>query len=91
MNYSKTFETTFFYSKVFEILHNTFFEVLLNFCCRIYSGDFKLEIYLKIAQLYLEDDDPVQAEAFINRASILQAETKNQQLQILYKVSYSVR
>jgi hypothetical protein len=27
---------------------------------------------LKIARLYLEDDDPVQAEAFINRASLLQ-------------------
>lgn len=27
---------------------------------------------MKIARLYLEDDDPVQAEAFINRASHLQ-------------------
>ena len=54
---------------------------------RIYTGDFKLEIYLKIAQLYLEDDDSIQAEAFINRASILQAETKSERLQILYKVS----
>eukprot|EP00794_Sanderia_malayensis_P012800 gene12800-14113_t len=56
---------------------------------KIYSGDFKLEIYLKIAQLYLEDNDAVQAEAYINRASILQAETKNEQLQILYKVCYA--
>ncbi|XP_065053636.1 COP9 signalosome complex subunit 4-like [Rhopilema esculentum] len=56
---------------------------------KIYSNDFKLEIYLKIAQLYLEDDDPVQAEAFINRASILQAETKDKQLQILFKVCYA--
>ena len=47
-----------------------------------------MEIYLKIAQLYLEDDDPVQAEAFINRASILQAETKDKQLQILFKVNF---
>jgi len=56
---------------------------------KIYPNDFKLEIYLKIAQLYLEDDDPVQAEAFIKRASILQAETKNMQLQILFKVCYA--
>lgn len=56
---------------------------------KIYTGDFKLEIYLKIAQLYLEDDDSIQAEAFINRASILQAETKSERLQILYKVCYA--
>lgn len=37
-----------------------------------YTVDYKLETYLKIARLYLEDDDPVQAEAFINRASLLQ-------------------
>lgn len=28
---------------------------------------------MKIARLYLEDDDPIQAESFINRASLLQA------------------
>ncbi|XP_034951072.1 COP9 signalosome complex subunit 4 [Chelonus insularis] len=54
-----------------------------------YTVDYKLETYLKIARLYLEDDDPVQAEAFINRASLLQAETKNEQLQIYYKVCYA--
>lgn len=55
--------------------------------CRQYSTDYKLETYLKIARLYLEDDDAVQAEAYINRASLLQAETKNEELQIHYKVS----
>ncbi|KAL0107045.1 hypothetical protein PUN28_015537 [Cardiocondyla obscurior] len=54
-----------------------------------YTIDYKLETYLKIARLYLEDDDPVQAEAFINRASLLQAESKNEQLQIYYKVCYA--
>ncbi|CAG0889535.1 unnamed protein product [Darwinula stevensoni] len=54
-----------------------------------YSVDYKLETYLKIARLYLEDDDPVQAEAYINRASLLQAESKNEQLQIYYKVCYA--
>jgi len=34
--------------------------------------NYKLETYMKIARLYLEDDDPVQAESFINRASHLQ-------------------
>lgn len=54
-----------------------------------YSVDYKLETYLKIARLYLENDDPVQAEAYINRASLLQAESKNEQLQIYYKVCYA--
>lgn len=59
------------------------------FSGRQYSVDYKLETYLKIARLYLEDDDPIQAEAFINRASLLQAESKNEQLQIYYKVCYA--
>ncbi|XP_037042278.1 COP9 signalosome complex subunit 4 [Bradysia coprophila] len=54
-----------------------------------YTVDYKLETYLKIARLYLEDGDPVQAEAFINRASLLQAETKSEELHVLYKVCYA--
>ncbi|XP_009471429.1 PREDICTED: COP9 signalosome complex subunit 4 [Nipponia nippon] len=54
-----------------------------------YNVDYKLETYLKIARLYLEDDDPVQAEAYINRASLLQNESTNEQLQIHYKVCYA--
>ncbi|XP_039274154.1 COP9 signalosome complex subunit 4-like [Styela clava] len=54
-----------------------------------YDHDYKLETYLKIARLFLEDDDPVQAETYINRASMLQNETKNEQLQIHYKVCYA--
>jgi COP9 signalosome complex subunit 4 len=56
---------------------------------RQYSTDYKLETYLKIARLYLEDEDAATAESFINRASMLQAETKNENLQILYKVCYA--
>lgn len=54
-----------------------------------YTVDYKLDTYLKIARLYLEDDDPVQAEAFINRASLLQAESHSEQLLIFYKVCYA--
>uniref|UniRef100_A0A8C4S0F3 COP9 signalosome complex subunit 4 n=1 Tax=Erpetoichthys calabaricus TaxID=27687 RepID=A0A8C4S0F3_ERPCA len=57
--------------------------------CRQYNVDYKLDTYLKIARLYLEDDDPVQAEAYINRASLLQNESTNEQLQIHYKVCYA--
>lgn len=51
--------------------------------------DYKLETYLKIARLFLEEDDPIQAEAYINRASLLQADTKFEKLSILYKVCYA--
>ena len=54
-----------------------------------YTVDYKLETYLKIARLYLEDDDALQAESFINRASLLQADTKNEELLVLYKVCYA--
>ena len=53
---------------------------------RIYSADFKMETYLKIAQLYLEEQNHVSAEAYINRAALLQSETKNKELQTIYKV-----
>ena len=53
---------------------------------RQYSTDYKLQTYLKIARLYLEDEDPVQAEAYINRASLLQTDSRNSELQIHYKV-----
>lgn len=52
-----------------------------------YSTDYKLETYLKIARLCLEDEDSVQAEAYINRASVLQ--TTNEALKILYKACYA--
>jgi COP9 signalosome complex subunit 4 len=51
-----------------------------------YTVDYKLETYLKIARLYLEDEDPIQGEAYINRAAVLQSQTKNDHLQIIYKV-----
>ncbi|KAK0045447.1 COP9 signalosome complex subunit 4-like isoform X1 [Biomphalaria pfeifferi] len=54
-----------------------------------YSPDYKLETYLKIARLFLEDEDANQADAYINRASMLQAESKNEELQILYKACYA--
>ena len=61
-------------------------QVSVPFHCRQYDNDYKLQTYLKIARLYLEDEDPVQAEAYINRASMLQADSKNAELQIYYKV-----
>lgn len=84
---------------------------MLQFCkFRKYTVDYKLETYMKIARLYLEDDDPMLAESYINRASLLQVklfkksvifktiyclfcgfqtESKNEKLQICYKVCYA--
>lgn len=53
---------------------------------KIYESQFKMQIYLKIAQLYLEEEDHIAAEAYLNRAGLLQAEVMNKELQILYKV-----
>ena len=47
---------------------------------RIYGADFKMEIYLKIAQLYLEKQDHVSAEAYINRATLLQYEVAKKEV-----------
>lgn len=45
-----------------------------------------MEIYLKIARLYLEEQDHVSAEAYINRSALLQSEVSNKDLHIIYKV-----
>ena len=72
------------------IPHSSFPKVLVGIPLETgqkqYSVDYKLETYLKIARLYLEDEDPVQGEAYINRAAILLTQTKNDGLQIIYKV-----
>ena len=54
-----------------------------------YSNDYKLETYLKIARLYLEEEDSVMAESYVNRASLLQSESKDEQLQVYFKVCYA--
>ena len=68
------------------IIHQIFKKFVNPFTPRQYSPDYKLETYLKIARLFLEDEDANQADAYINRASLLQSESKNEELQILYKV-----
>ena len=43
-----------------------------------------------IYRLYLEDEDHVQGEMYINRAAQLQTQTKNEELQIVYKVAHFI-
>ncbi|KAL5469523.1 hypothetical protein EMCRGX_G030786 [Ephydatia muelleri] len=61
-------------------------EIPLDSGHRVYSSDFKMEIYLKIARLYLEEEDHVSAETYIKRASLLLHEITNKDLTVVYKV-----
>jgi len=56
---------------------------------RVQPNDVKLRKYVKIAQLYLEDDDAVSAESFINRASALISASSDEKVNLHYKVSYA--
>jgi len=56
---------------------------------RVLEPEYKVNIYVKIAQLYLEDDESVQAEAYINRASELIHQCKDEVLKLRYKVCFA--
>ena len=43
---------------------------------RVLDNDYKLQQNIKIAMLYLEDDDAIQAEVFIKKAATLIASCK---------------
>jgi len=53
---------------------------------RAVDDNFKLSKCIQIARLYLEDDDAVNAEAFINKASFLVSNSQNEVLNLQYKV-----
>lgn len=50
---------------------------------------YKLAKNVKIAMLYLEDDDPVNAEVFIKKAHFLVAGCEDKALELQYKVCYA--
>jgi hypothetical protein len=49
-------------------------------------AEYKVNIYVKIAQLYLEEDESVQAEIYIKRASQFISEVKDGTLILRFKV-----
>jgi len=53
------------------------------------DDEYKVNIYVKIAQLYLEDDESVQADVYINRAASLIHSCKDHLLQLRYKVCFA--
>ncbi|KAF5830942.1 hypothetical protein DUNSADRAFT_13825 [Dunaliella salina] len=50
---------------------------------------YKLQMNIKIAMLFLEDDDPVSAEMFIKKASSLIAHSKDPAIELQYKTCYA--
>ncbi|CAN6482222.1 unnamed protein product [Victoria cruziana] len=56
---------------------------------RMVDETYKLAKCVQIARLYLEDDDAVNAEAFINKASFLVSSSQHEALNLQYKVCYA--
>jgi COP9 signalosome complex subunit 4 len=56
---------------------------------RFLSPEEKVHIYVKIARLYLEDEESVQAEAYINRAAELIHMVQDHVLKLSYKASFA--
>ncbi|WZZ02417.1 hypothetical protein YC2023_074745 [Brassica napus] len=56
---------------------------------RAVDENFKLSKCIQIARLYLEDDDAVNAETYINKASFLVNSSQNEVLNLQYKVCHA--
>ncbi|XP_068654672.1 COP9 signalosome complex subunit 4 [Aristolochia californica] len=56
---------------------------------RMLDDTYKLSKCVQIARLYLEDDDAVNAEVFINKASFLVSNSQQEVLNLQYKVCYA--
>lgn len=56
---------------------------------RVIDPEYKLGMCVKIAMLYLEDEDAVGAETFIKRASSLLSSCTNEELELQYKSCYA--
>jgi COP9 signalosome complex subunit 4 len=56
---------------------------------RVLTAEYKVDIYVRIAQLYLQDDESVQAESYINRASELVHQVKDETLKLRYKACFA--
>lgn len=61
----------------------------LDSSMRVIDDRFRLSKCVKIASLYLEDDDAVNAEAFINKASFLVSNSQDEVLNLQYKACYA--
>eukprot|EP00005_Dracoamoeba_jomungandri_P004335 CAMPEP_0174258864 /NCGR_PEP_ID=MMETSP0439-20130205/7782_1 /TAXON_ID=0 /ORGANISM="Stereomyxa ramosa, Strain Chinc5" /LENGTH=392 /DNA_ID=CAMNT_0015342535 /DNA_START=31 /DNA_END=1209 /DNA_ORIENTATION=+ len=64
-------------------------EIPLDTGNRIIKEEKKVQIYVKIAQLFLEEDESVEAEIFINRAARDIYKCKDPTLNLRYKVCFA--
>lgn len=62
---------------------------LTSYFYRTYPADLKMRTYLRISELALEYGDAVEAESFVNRASMLLSEVKDEMLNIRFKVLFA--
>lgn len=53
---------------------------------RGYRQEFKMELYLRITELFLEAGDVNEADRHVKRASLLQQDVKEETLVLKYKV-----
>lgn len=56
---------------------------------RMLTPEYKAGIYIKIAQLFLNEDDHVEAERFLSKASQLLPKVKDPILQLKYKAAFA--
>ncbi|KAH7105564.1 hypothetical protein BKA62DRAFT_690149 [Auriculariales sp. MPI-PUGE-AT-0066] len=54
---------------------------------RLIADEDKLQIYIRIVRLLLEEEDSVQAETYYNRAALLIHSTQDRELQLAFKLS----
>lgn len=54
--------------------------------CRLLTADYKCDKYVKIAQLYLEDDEYFEADRYLTKASVNMHDVKDINIQLRYKV-----
>jgi len=56
---------------------------------RVLDKEYKVHTYIKISQLYLEDEESVQAEMYINRASVDVTQVKDPMIQLRFKSCFA--
>ena len=61
----------------------------LDSTMRVIDDTLRLSKCVQIVRLYLEDDDAINAEAFINEASFLVSNSQHEVLNLQYKVCYA--
>ncbi|KAJ8326579.1 hypothetical protein QVD99_006704 [Batrachochytrium dendrobatidis] len=60
-------------------------EISMDSGHRTITQDYKLRIYIHIVRLFLEDEDAVSAEAYLNRAALLFPDSQDKVMQLQFK------